>query len=213
MPARLISYKEELTLAQNGYKAIAGVDEVGVGPLAGPVVASAVRLPLGLDLTLLDDSKKLSSMQRARAAEWILEVADDVGYGLATVEEINRLGIRPANLLACRRAVEHLARVDAVIVDAWTIPGLTVVQRSLIKADACVASVAAASILAKVHRDHLMDVMDLAHPQYGFRTHKGYGTRAHMEAIRLHGPCPEHRTSWGVFETLCGTGGDRRGPS
>ena len=97
--------------------------------------------------------------------------------------------------------------------DAWTIPGLTVVQRSLIKADACVASVAAASILAKVHRDHLMDVMDLAHPQYGFRTHKGYGTRAHMEAIRLHGPCPEHRTSWGVFETLCGTGGDRRGPS
>ena len=185
-----------------GARAVAGVDEAGMGPLAGPVVAAAVVLPERPDLPGLDDSKRLAPRTRARLAEAIRKQA--LAFSLAEVwpAEIDRINIYHAGLEAMRRvmaglfaAAPHLA-VDHVLVDARTIPGLRVPQTPLIHGDALDASIAAASILAKTHRDALMEAQEALHPGYGFATHKGYGTPEHLAALRRLGPCPIHRRSF-----------------
>jgi len=185
-----------------GARVIAGVDEAGMGPLAGPVVAAAVVLPERPQLNGLDDSKCLAPRARARLAEAIR--AQAVAFALAEVwpDEIDRINIYRAGLEAMRRVVAGLfaaapgVEVDHVLVDARTIPGLSVPQTSLVHGDALDASIAAASILAKTHRDALMEAQDGLHPGYGFATHKGYATARHLSALRRLGPCPIHRRSF-----------------
>jgi ribonuclease HII len=197
---RLLARSRALRAA--GARAVAGVDEVGMGPLAGPVVAAAVVLPERPELHGLDDSKRLAPEVRARLAEAIRRQA--VAYALAEVwpEEIDRINIYRAGLEAMRRTMAALfagspeVPVDHVLVDARTIPGLAVPQTPLVHGDALDASIAAASILAKTHRDALMAYQDTLHPGYGFATHKGYATAAHLAALRRLGPCAIHRRSF-----------------
>ncbi|MBI5504072.1 MAG: ribonuclease HII [Deltaproteobacteria bacterium] len=190
---------------QRGARHIAGVDEAGLGPLAGPVMAAAVILdrrsiPLGID-----DSKKLDEKTRERLAAEIRASAVAVSVGIADVEEIDRLNVYHAGLLSMRRAVEGLAsRPCHVLVDARRIPGLTIEQSAYIKGDARSASIAAASIIAKTARDALMKELDATYPGYGFSRHKGYGTEQHRDAIRRLGPCPVHRMSYAAVRDLIG---------
>lgn len=189
---RLLAY--ERALHERGELRIAGVDEAGLGPLAGPVVAAAVILPAGVGLEGADDSKKLTARQRDRLEAEIRELALAVGLGTASVEEIEAINIRQAGLLAMRRAVDALSVApDRVLLDARLLPGLPWPQEAFIKADATIHAVACASILAKVHRDRLMDGYDRDYPEYGFRRHRGYATAAHRAAIVEYGPCPIHR--------------------
>ncbi len=165
----------EMEARASGFLCVAGVDEAGRGPLAGPVVAGAVILPvLAEELTGLNDS-----------------------VGVASVEEIDRFNILRATHLAMARAVEGLAlRADFCLVDGLPVKGLPVPHRAIVKGDGRSLSIAAASVLAKVTRDRMMMEADASYPQYGFAKHKGYGTKAHMEALRRHGPCPLHRRSF-----------------
>lgn len=186
-------------LAAKGVQGIAGVDEVGVGPLAGPVVAAAVVLPIEVDLPGLDDSKRVPPARREQLATAIRATALGIGIGEVAVEEIDRLGIYHAALEAMRRAVERLARVHVVghlLVDARTVPGVDLPQTSILQGDAKDASIAAASIVAKVHRDALMVRLGAQHPAYGFERHMGYGTAEHVAALERVGPCPAHRRSF-----------------
>ncbi len=186
-------------LLARGVQGIAGVDEVGVGPLAGPVVAAAVVLPREVALVGLDDSKRVPPARRASLARAIRETALGVGLGEVGVEEIDQMGIYRAGLEAMRRAVASLARVQKVghlLVDARTVPGVDVPQTPIIQGDAKDASIAAASIVAKVHRDALMERLGERHPAYGFERHMGYGTAEHLAALERFGPCPVHRRSF-----------------
>ncbi|MFO0688882.1 MAG: ribonuclease HII [Myxococcota bacterium] len=195
--ARLLDLRD--ALARAGARGIAGVDEVGVGPLAGPVVAAAVVLPTVVDLPGLDDSKRVPPARREQLARAIREGAPGFGLGVVAVEEIDQLGIYRAALEAMRRAVASLARVhvvDHLLVDARTVPGIDVPQTSIIKGDQKDASIAAASIVAKVHRDALMVRLAERHPAYGFERHMGYGTADHLAALERVGPCPAHRRSF-----------------
>jgi ribonuclease HII len=185
-----------------GARAVAGVDEAGMGPLAGPVVAAAVVLPERPELPGLDDSKRLTPHARARLAEAIRRQA--LAFSVAEVwpAEIDQINIYRAGLEAMRRGVAALCAaaprlpVDHVLVDARTIPGLALPQTPLVHGDALDASIAAASILAKTHRDALMELQDTLHPGYGFATHKGYATIQHLAALRRLGPCAIHRRSF-----------------
>ena len=186
-------------LLRQGVRGIAGVDEVGVGPLAGPVVAAAVVLPIEVALAGLDDSKRVPPARRILLAGEIRASAVGVGIGEVSVEEIDQLGIYHAALEAMRRAVASLARVHAVghlLVDARTVPGIDVPQTSIIKGDQKDASIAAASIVAKVHRDAGMARLGGRYPGYGFERHMGYGTAEHVAALERYGPCPIHRRSF-----------------
>jgi ribonuclease HII len=176
---------------------VAGVDEVGVGPLAGPLIAAAVILPPEVPLRGVDDSKKLVRAQRERLSEQIRTCAVAVGIGVVSVEDVDRLNTFWAALEAMRRAVQALA-VDAehVLVDAHRIPGLTVPQESLIKGDRRSYSIAAASIVAKVERDAVMAALDRDFPEYGFARHMGYATQEHLAALARLGPSPVHRRSF-----------------
>lgn len=195
----------ERVLWASGVERIAGVDEAGVGPLAGPVVAAAVVFPAEVDLAGVDDSKRLDAEQREALEAAIQERATGVGLGVAEVEEIDRLNVYRAALLAMRRAVEALpAPPQHVLVDAREIPELDIPQNRFDKGDGLNYSIAAASILAKTHRDRLMEELDRRWPAYGFRRHKGYATDEHREAVRRHGPCPVHRRSYGIFRELAG---------
>jgi ribonuclease HII len=188
-----------------GIQHIAGVDEVGMGPLAGPVIAAAVVFPPHTDLVGIDDSKKLDAQQRLAADRRIREVALGIGIGRADVAEIDSVNIYHAGLLAMRRAVEALPlRPQHVLVDARVIPGVDVPQNRFNKGDGLDFSIAAASIVAKVYRDGLMDELARAHPGYGFERHKGYCTPEHQDAIRRLGPCPIHRTSFAFLRELRG---------
>jgi ribonuclease HII len=180
-----------------GYDLIAGVDEAGVAPLAGPVVAAAVILPAGIRFRRLNDSKQLPADERERLFDEIHSRAEAVHVGLATVEEIARLNVLQATRLAHRRAIEGLAvRPHLVLIDGRFPADAPVVQMPVVDGDATCAAIAAASIIAKVTRDRLM--LDLAqiYPDYGFARHKGYGTRTHREAIRRLGITPIHRRSF-----------------
>ena len=195
----------ERVLWRSGVRWVAGVDEVGVGPLAGPVVAAAVVFTPDVDIDGIDDSKKLDRETRERLAAAIRERAAGVGIGMADVAEIDRLNIYQAALLAMRRAVEALPMVpEHLLVDARQVPGVPMPQNQFDKGDGLDYSIAAASIVAKVHRDRLMEELDAAFPQYGFARHKGYATAEHREAVRRHGPCPAHRQSYAYLHELCG---------
>jgi ribonuclease HII len=176
---------------------LAGVDEAGRGPLAGPVVAAAVMLDERAPIRGLADSKVLTRRARERLYDEILAKALCCRIALASVDEIDRLNILQATLLAMQRAVEGLRlRPHLVVVDGNRPPVLATPVRAVVRGDAKVACISAASILAKVHRDRLCAELHAEHPQYGFDDHKGYATKKHLEALRTHGPCPQHRRSF-----------------
>jgi len=192
---RLLERERELWAA--GRERVAGVDEAGMGPLAGPVVAAAVIFPPGKGLRGVHDSKQLTVAQRERLAGEIRREALAFSVVSVEVEEIDRLNIYRAGLEAMRRAVCGLAPApDFVLVDARTIPGIEVSQEVVIKGDARCHAIAAASVLAKTARDALMQGYDTRYPGYDFAAHKGYATEAHRDAIRRLGPSPIHRRSF-----------------
>ncbi len=188
-------------IRRRGFCLLAGVDEAGRGPLAGPVVAAAVILPEGIHLSGVTDSKKVPQARREALAEKIRQVAVSVGLGWAEAQEIDRINILQASLTAMVRAVQQLSvPPDLVLIDGpYSLP-LSIPQRSVIKGDARSLSIAAASIVAKVHRDHLMRTYHELYPLYGFARHKGYPTQEHIQALRRFGPCPIHRRS---FHGVC----------
>jgi ribonuclease HII len=193
--AKLFAYRDELF--GRGLRAVAGIDEVGVGPLAGPVVAAAVILPRSVDLPGLDDSKRLPRSAREALDGAIRAQAEAVGIGEADPGEIDRINILQATLLAMRRAVQALGKApEHLLVDARTIPQLGIAQTALVGGDSSDGSIAAASIVAKVHRDALMRRYDAEHPGYGFERHVGYATAEHLAALRRLGPSPIHRNSF-----------------
>jgi ribonuclease HII len=180
-----------------GYRAIAGVDEAGRGPLAGPVVAAAVILPAGFRPEGIRDSKALSHAARKRAASRIEAEAVSFSVALSTPEEIEEVNILRATLLAMRRAVERLSLPpDFLYVDGTFPVPCAVPQETLVGGDSRCLSVMAASILAKVARDEMMEEFDRVYPGYGFSSHKGYPTREHLAALRRLGPCPIHRKTF-----------------
>lgn len=186
-----------------GYVRIAGIDEAGRGPLAGPVVAAACILPDKFELPGLNDSKKLSEKKRKGLAEKIKEQAIAFALGSATPNEIDILNILNATKLAMTRALENLKQTpDYIIIDGRDTLNITIAQRAVIGGDGLSASIAAASILAKVTRDELMDEMHLIYPEYCFDRHKGYGTALHMEMINHFGPCPIHRQSFSPIKEI-----------
>lgn len=183
---------------------IAGVDEAGRGPLAGPVVAAAVILDELQPIAGLNDSKKLTARTRERLFDEIRAKALCCCIAEASVEEIDRLNILQATMLAMRRAVEGLRlKPSKVLVDGNRIPLLRIPAEAIVKGDAKVKAISAASILAKVHRDRWCETLHQAHPEYGFDGHKGYPTAAHLAALKAHGACSQHRRSFGpVREVL-----------
>lgn len=187
----------ERSLFAQGIHPIAGIDEAGRGPLAGPVCAAAVILPEGLVIEGLSDSKKLSDKKRRALYDIIINQA--VAYGIALVDEktVDEINILQATFLAMRQAAEQLTVQPALaLVDGNRAPGLRVPVQTVVKGDSLSANIAAASILAKVTRDRLMERLDAEYPQYGFAVHKGYGTKAHYAALREYGPCPIHRMTF-----------------
>ena len=183
---------------------VAGVDEAGRGPLAGPVVAAAVILNDLKPIKGLADSKKLSASRRELLFDEIRAKALCCSIASASVEEIDHLNILQATLLAMKRAVEGLRlKPHKALVDGNRLPSLSILAEAIVKGDALVPSISAASILAKVYRDRWCVEFDLQYPQYGFAVHKGYGTVRHLAALREHGACPQHRRSFApVTEVL-----------
>ncbi|MEJ5348495.1 MAG: ribonuclease HII [Desulfosoma sp.] len=188
-------------IRRRGFRLLAGVDEAGRGPLAGPVVAAAVILPEGMNLSGVTDSKKVSPTRREELVEKIHQVAVSVGVGWVEAQEIDRINILQASLTAMVRAIQQLkVPPDLVLIDGpYSLP-LSIPQRSVVKGDVRSLSIAAASIVAKVHRDHLMRTYHELYPLYGFARHKGYPTQEHLQALRRFGPCPIHRRS---FHGVC----------
>ncbi|MDY3225135.1 MAG: ribonuclease HII [Candidatus Faecousia sp.] len=180
-----------------GLQRICGVDEAGRGPLAGPVCAAAVILPEHLQIPGLTDSKKLTDKKRRELFPLIQEQAVAFGIGLASEAEIDEINILQATFLAMRRALEQLSiRPDLVLIDGNRETDFGLPVKTVVKGDSLSANIAAASILAKVTRDNLMLEQAKQYPQYGFEIHKGYGTKAHYDALRQYGPCPIHRRSF-----------------
>ena len=187
----------ENELYREGFQVICGVDEAGRGPLAGPVCAAAVILPMGLEIPGLTDSKKLTDKKRRELFPIIKEQAIAYGIGLASHEEIDEINILQATYLAMERAMQQLSvRPDIAMIDGNRAKDLGLPVRTVIKGDSLSANIAAASILAKVTRDDIMEQMAQHYPQYGFEIHKGYGTKAHYEALRTYGPSPIHRMTF-----------------
>ena len=188
-----------------GYLTVAGVDEVGLGPLAGPVVAAAVAFEPGSAPLAVADSKTVSASAREALSAEVRETARAVGVGWVGRDELDDLGVRAAGLEAMRRAVGDLEPVaDYLLVDARTVPGVSVGQTAFVRADAAVHCVAAASIVAKVARDRFMVEAAEQFPGYGFERHMGYGTAAHLEALDRLGPCALHRRSFEPVRRRCG---------
>lgn len=185
-----------------GHGWICGIDEVGRGPLCGPVVASAVILPKDCQILYLNDSKKLSEKKREELYDVIMEQAIAVGIGMASPQEIDEINILQATYEAMRQAIACLKVKPAVLLnDAVTIPGVDIPQIPIIKGDAKSVSIAAASIIAKVTRDRMMVEYDRIYPGYDLASNKGYGTKVHMEALRTVGPCEIHRRTF--IKNIC----------
>ena len=198
---------EQAPLVWDAPGLIAGVDEAGRGPLAGPVVAAAVILDDQHPIQGLADSKKLTALRRERLFDEIRAKALCFCIAEASVQEIDSLNILQATLLAMRRAVEGLRlKPNKVLVDGNRLPVLDVLAEAIVKGDSKVPAISAASILAKVHRDRLCDEWHAQFPAYGFDAHKGYGTATHLQALRTHGPCPWHRQSFAPVQA-CATVG------
>jgi ribonuclease HII len=189
---------------QKGFSRIAGIDEAGRGPLAGPVVSAAVIIPISLQIPGISDSKKLTTKKRNYLYEKIYDLAVSVGIGIVDPFEIDRINILQAALLSMAMAVENLApQPDFLLIDGIFLISSALPQEAIPKGDALSASIAAASIVAKVTRDRLMERYHQDYPQFGFSKHKGYPTKAHKEAIRKFGCCLIHRRSFkGVKEYL-----------
>lgn len=179
------------------YGTVCGIDEAGRGPLCGPVVAAAVILPDEYDILYINDSKKLSEKKREEVYKEIDKYAVTYGVGIVSPERIDEINILQATYEAMRTAIHKLSVTpDILLNDAVTIPMVDIKQVPIIKGDAKSQSIAAASIMAKVTRDHLMEEYDKLYPKYGFAKHKGYGTAAHIKAIKEYGPCPIHRRTF-----------------
>lgn len=186
-------YEEEYST----YRYICGIDEAGRGPLCGPVVAGAVILPKNCQILYINDSKKLSEKMRDVLYDEISKEAIAWGVGIVSPERIDEINILQATYEAMKIAIDKLdVTPDILFNDAVKIPGIDIMQLPIIKGDAKSQSIAAASIMAKVTRDRLMKQYDELYPEYGFARHKGYGTKAHIEAIKEYGPCPIHRMSF-----------------
>lgn len=184
-------------LYEKGICVICGVDEAGRGPLAGPVCAAAVILPKHLEIPGLDDSKKLSDKRRRELFPVIKEQAIAYGIGLASHEEIDEINILQATFLAMKRAIAQLeGKADFALIDGNRETDFGLPVQTVVKGDSRSANIAAASVLAKVTRDDIMEAMAVEYPQYGFEIHKGYGTKAHYAALTEHGPSPIHRMSF-----------------
>ncbi len=187
----------EKELRKNGYNLIAGIDEVGRGPLAGPVITAAVILPENCIIEGINDSKKLSAAKREYLSEKIKEEAVAFSFGSASPDEIDDINILQATYRAMAKAIDGLKiKPDFVLADAVTIPNITVPQKGIIHGDAKSISIGAASIIAKVERDAMMSAYDEVYPGYGFDRNKGYGSSEHIEALKEMGPCPIHRKSF-----------------
>ena len=200
------SLDHENALHARGIRPVAGVDEAGRGPLAGPVIAAAVILPDDFKLDGLDDSKKIPSKRREELFFNLtgnLQIRYAIGEG--TTEEIGRLNILRATALAMRRALEGLIHKGYspwhALVDGLAVKNLPVEQTAVVGGDGISLSIAAASILAKVTRDRIMDMLDKEYPQYGFARHKGYATEDHLDKLRRHGPCPHHRAGFAPVDS------------
>ena len=181
----------------SAYANICGIDEAGRGPLCGPVVAGAVILPKHCDILYINDSKKLSEKMRDVLYDEIRRGAVAWAVGIVEPSVIDEINILQATYLAMRQAIDKLkVKPDILLNDAVTIPGIEIKQVPIIKGDAKSQSIAAASIMAKVTRDRLMAEYDKQYPEYGFAKHKGYGTKAHIEALKEYGPCPIHRKTF-----------------
>ena len=195
-PIDLLSHEKHTR--SRGFRLIAGIDEAGRGPLAGPVVAAAVILPEGLLIRGVNDSKKLSPATRERLFDIIMEQAVSVGIGMGTPELIDRINILQATRHAMREALTQLTpQPDFILVDGITTIDSPIPQKTIKQGDSHSISIAAASIIAKVSRDRLMRDLDDRYPGYGFAGHKGYGSASHLEAIRRLGPSPIHRMTFG----------------
>ena len=199
---------QEKVLAAQGYHRIAGVDEVGRGPLAGPVVAAAVVLPPDIDtpwLGLVRDSKVLTGPRRELLYHHIQEAALGVGIGCVESTVIDAQGIVPATRMAMRLAIEQLQPPpESVLIDYMTLPEVSLPQKGITRGDSLCLSIACASIIAKVTRDRMMVELDRIYRGYGFRRHKGYGTREHLVCLRRLGPCPIHRRSFRPLRDVVG---------
>ena len=193
----MLTYELEQTLADEGFDLVCGVDEAGRGPLCGPVAAAAVILPRGLVIEGLNDSKKLSEKKREALYDEICKNAIAYSVVLGSVEEINETDILSTTLHAMRKAIENLEpKPQFALIDGNITRGFTLPCRAVVHGDAISPSIAAASILAKVTRDRICAELDEKYPQYGIGKHKGYGTKAHMDALREHGPCEIYRTKF-----------------
>jgi ribonuclease HII len=193
-------WRYERMASAMGYQVVAGVDEVGMGPLAGPVVGGAVVLPIGIRIPGLDDSKLLNAEQRERLDRAIRRRAMAVSVCAVDHAQVDSLGLLRARHLATAGAVAGLkVPAEYLLVDAWDVPDAMIAQMAVIRGDRICASIMAASIVAKVARDRAMVEFDKLYPGYGFAGHKGYATPAHRAAIRRLGPSPIHRTSWAPF--------------
>jgi ribonuclease HII len=196
-------YRFDERFREEGAERIAGIDEAGRGPIAGPVVAAAVVLPSGSRIEGLRDSKKVPEEERKSLFFEVLYTAADIGVGVSDVALIDRVNILEATKLAMRHAVNDLSvEPDLLLIDAVRVHSLRIRQENPTKGDAKSASIAAASIIAKVVRDGLMEYYHGIYPEYGFDRHKGYGTRAHLDVVRTYGPCPLHRRSYKGVMTL-----------
>jgi ribonuclease HII len=195
----------ERSAREAGYTCIAGLDEAGRGPLAGPVVAAAVVLPVGLLIPGLTDSKQVSERERDRLFDVVREQAICYGIGIADERTIEDVNIYQATIVAMEQSLDALhPQPDYLLLDAITLPRVPIPQKPLIKGDYRSHSIAAASILAKVTRDRVMLELHERYPQYNFKKHKGYGTREHLEALRKHGPCDAHRKTFNPVARMLG---------
>lgn len=197
------SFQFEENLRKEGYQVLAGVDEAGRGPLAGPVVAAACILPPGISFAGVDDSKKLTSSQRERLYDEITGHPEVIwASALITAEVIDEVNIYQATILAMIQAVDGLKlKPDHLLVDGLKLPHPLIPCQKIIKGDQLSQSIASASIIAKVTRDRLMEKYHKEYPEYGFSRHKGYGTRAHIQALKDFGPSPIHRKTFGPVKT------------
>lgn len=200
-------YKYERELYKNGLHYIAGVDEVGRGPLVGPVVAACVVLPKDFELVGLTDSKKLSEKKRGIFYDYIVNHAIAYSVGIVSNEKIDEINIYQATKKAMMEAISNVnekIKLEHILIDAMKLE-LDIPSTSIIKGDSKSISIAAASVVAKVTRDRMMEELDLKYPEYGFKKHKGYPTKSHIEAIHKYGILEEYRKSYGpVREVLCG---------
>jgi ribonuclease HII len=203
----MLSFAEEQSFEERGYQRIAGVDEVGRGCLAGPVVAAAVAMPYHMNapwFTQVNDSKLLSPLKRERLSQHIQKVALGIGVGIVAVEVIDTEGIAAATRLAMKQAVERIVPPpECLLIDYVRLPEVALPQKGIKNGDSLCFSIACASIVAKVARDRLMVELDKTYPGYGLAHHKGYGTKEHLTCLRRLGPSPIHRRTFKPVQDIC----------